>query len=555
MEINSANPQTASENTPDGPPASPPWDVGTPSTASSETVTEFTIDRRVDYTAKATAEDTAEASTNPSTNASTEATTEGIMANQAGRQERVIHQDYIVRQRYNNDLPPPPGDPKLLEIPTDMLSYYCSPAFTSRLARQQPLNIEADAFLGMPIDLVGMPGIFDGDESCKLPTCQKCNATILLIMLSIAIQAPLVPPPVHPRDKALLVPMSQRGKPKTETNTVSFLRRTQYTADDAGRTRVESNTSRNLVNQTIKKRKPADVSKDNPVNIMRNIVKGFDIAYPEDAYKGPDTEQNIRGAVPSPAEIEAWKNPKHPTKPHLKLLDSYPILPNLDGLTDSSGYMVTKFAVDPSHATDHHDERMDVGLLHPIDLAPEVSAHLEAQRLAYEADPEHNPPPGPPPYNYEFFLPKDEQTAKAIKKEFDVANPDKKPDSEQEAFRYEHVRVYETGLQSSNATDPYQEVALSLTDSDRNQATAAFYYPILQKMQLKARRNKNLAKLGLASKAAEDEGEKIDAVDLIVRDPNEDEQLRRTSHKAELDHGLQVEDEARSGKVEADADN
>ena len=34
------------------------------------------------------------------------------------------------------------------------------------MARQQPLNIEADAELGMPIDLVGMPGIFDGDESC-----------------------------------------------------------------------------------------------------------------------------------------------------------------------------------------------------------------------------------------------------------------------------------------------------------------------------------------------------------------------------------------------------
>jgi RNA polymerase II-associated factor 1 len=26
------------------------------------------------------------------------------------------------------------------------------------------LNIEADAELGMPIDLVGIPGVFDGDE-------------------------------------------------------------------------------------------------------------------------------------------------------------------------------------------------------------------------------------------------------------------------------------------------------------------------------------------------------------------------------------------------------
>jgi RNA polymerase II-associated factor 1 len=30
------------------------------------------------------------------------------------------------------------------------------------------VNIEADAELGMPIDLVGIPGVFDGDESGML---------------------------------------------------------------------------------------------------------------------------------------------------------------------------------------------------------------------------------------------------------------------------------------------------------------------------------------------------------------------------------------------------
>ena len=90
-----------------------------------------------------------------------------LMAGSTVRQERVYHQDYIARIRYENGLPPPPGAPKLLDIPTDGLNYYASAAFASRLARSQPLNIEADAELGMPIDLVGMPGIFDGDESCK----------------------------------------------------------------------------------------------------------------------------------------------------------------------------------------------------------------------------------------------------------------------------------------------------------------------------------------------------------------------------------------------------
>ena len=91
------------------------------------------------------------------------------MASQSARPaERGYHQDYIARIRYENNLPPPPGAPKLLNIPVEGLSYYTSSAFGSRLARQQPLNIESDAELGMPIDLVGMPGVFDGDESCEL---------------------------------------------------------------------------------------------------------------------------------------------------------------------------------------------------------------------------------------------------------------------------------------------------------------------------------------------------------------------------------------------------
>lgn len=90
------------------------------------------------------------------------------MATPAARPpERGYHQDYIARIRYENVLPPPPGPPKLLNIPTEGLSYFTSANFSSRLARQQPLNIEADAELGMPIDLVGVPGIFDGDESCE----------------------------------------------------------------------------------------------------------------------------------------------------------------------------------------------------------------------------------------------------------------------------------------------------------------------------------------------------------------------------------------------------
>ncbi len=82
--------------------------------------------------------------------------------------ERLIQQDFIARIRFTNALPPPPTPPKLLDMPDASLAsgQYTNPGFAWRLARDQPVNIEIDAELGMPLDLVGMPGIFDGDESC-----------------------------------------------------------------------------------------------------------------------------------------------------------------------------------------------------------------------------------------------------------------------------------------------------------------------------------------------------------------------------------------------------
>lgn len=79
---------------------------------------------------------------------------------------RVYHQDYIARIRYSNALPPPPNPPKLLDIPGTGLAggQYTSAGYASRLAREQPLNIEADAELGMHINMIGVPGIFNGEE-------------------------------------------------------------------------------------------------------------------------------------------------------------------------------------------------------------------------------------------------------------------------------------------------------------------------------------------------------------------------------------------------------
>lgn len=78
-----------------------------------------------------------------------------------------FHQDYIASLRYRNDLPPPDMPPKFLDIPHEGLSRFLTPGFASNLARREEPNIDVDAEGGMPIDMVGIPGLHLGDESGK----------------------------------------------------------------------------------------------------------------------------------------------------------------------------------------------------------------------------------------------------------------------------------------------------------------------------------------------------------------------------------------------------
>ena len=348
------------------------------------------------------------------------------------------------------------------------------------------------------------------------------------LILFIAIQAPLAIPPIHPKDKNLLRPLSELGKPKFSTGGHSFLRRTEYISSEA-KARAEANASAAKASSktptTKLARRQTDVTKEDPMNILRHVIKGFDLANPEDEYKGQDDSSHLRGAQSTPAEVEAWKRPRHPTKPDLKLLDSYPVKPDLDAITDQGAYIISKFAGNPTNSNNEHDIRMDVGLLNPIEKAAEE-------------------------YDYEFYLPQEVDTARQIKRKFDCM--DEEDDSHNHtnkdgvpAFRYQHHRTYDIGRQVNSLDQPYKEVALALynpmldlqskaTGARSRLDKGAYYYPIGIKMQLKPKRNKNLANLGLQKKAVDDEVERPDEIDLVLQDPDEDEIEKRKGHRAEL---------------------
>lgn len=300
------------------------------------------------------------------------------------------------------------------------------------------------------------------------------------------------------------------------------MRRTEYISSET-KARAEANAHAARASAkspvTAKTRKPTEPVKEDPLHMLRSIVKGFDIAYPEDAYAGPDNNSNIRGAVSTSAELEAWRNPKHPSKSDVKLLDAYPLKPDLDAITDSGSFLVTKFVGNPTAATEVRDTRMDIGILYPRE----------------------------PRQDWDLFLPADESTANNFKRKFDVYSSDKddpalythKANDDSGNFKYNYLRTYDAGRRNDTPGQQYKEIALALhdyaSDGDDTQEKGAYYYPIATKIQLKPHRNRNLAQLGLASQAVDDELQKIDWMNVTVREPEEEEMASRAMHRDQLE--------------------
>ncbi|CAD6501784.1 BgTH12-07913 [Blumeria graminis f. sp. triticale] len=416
-------------------------------------------------------------------------------------QNRVIHQDYIARIRYSNALPPPPNPPKLLDIPNTGLAsgQYTNPGFASRLARDQPLNIEADAELGMPLDMVGLPGVFDGDESY--------------------IQAPLNNPVPHPQDRALLRPLSTLGKPKLSESGVSFLRRTEYISSYTSKSRFESTTSRSLVNSTAirKSNRPAqNLNKESPEYIQNQVEKTFETA-----------THNLK----NPSLI------RHPSKRSLKLVDCYPVLPDLDSFPDAGGYVSIKFLTNPVPPSSTYDKRLESSLLKPIEPSEEFEAQKQIARDLHERDPERYPAPEER-FEYEFFLTETVSESLQFKRKFDPQNPSNKDESlypqktldGKGCFRFKRVRAYESSTQSGDTSTKYDdEVVIAIQDgTDGLNAKGAYYYPIVQKTSIRPRRTKNIDTKKWNTVGGQDElRRQTDFVDLIIEEPDEEMQRAR----------------------------
>ena len=316
------------------------------------------------------------------------------------------------------------------------------------------------------------------------------------------------------------------------------------------------------------------------MHILRSVIKGFDVANPESAYTGPDNSSSIRGLSATFAENEAWKHPKHPSKPNLKAVDTYPLLPDLSAFTedDNGGYAVLKFIGNPTDVTTRHDSRLESCIFQTLRIAPDVVRDYQDKLAVHKANPDRVPPPSLPTMNYKLFLPADDNMTKAIKRKRDIYDPERDDSSlytdahysagatetKKNCFKLNHIRGYESGVQQTFAETPYQEVAIALHDGegeddpDDGMSKAAYFYPISAKTQLKPRRAAQLAQLGrpgartqAVAQDQEDDEDSIDVLALQFRDMDSKERAHRKEVLARLDRkGAAGEDGAEEGEGE-----
>lgn len=339
-----------------------------------------------------------------------------------------------------------------------------------------------------------------------------------LIAYPTAIQAPMHPPAPHPHDRALLRPLASLGKPKASDSGVSFLRRTEYISSHTARTRFDSTTSKSLINNTGNrlKKAPINVDKESPEYIKQQVERSF---------------QTAALNLMNPSRLQ------HPYKRNVKLIESFPIIPDLSAFPDAGGYVSIKFQTNPVPPSNVYDIRLDSGLLRPLTTSDEKIRAREVAIAAHERDPERNPFPDPE-QDYEFFVVDTGTDAANFKRKYDMMNSDKDDDdlythiNEQrhKCFRFKRIRAYETATTAGSQETKYdEEIVIAVNDgTDGIHQRAAYYYPLIQRSTIRPQRKKNIdrQRYGYADQGDE-EADTVDIVDVTIRDADENEEKER----------------------------
>lgn len=210
----------------------------------------------------------------------------------------------------------------------------------------------------------------------------------------------------------------------------------------------------------------------------------------------------------------SWDKPRHPTKPHLSVVETFPVLPDVAAQSDAGGYLVFKFATSPLPVSEVRDTRVDVGLLRP---------HGDTGKRSKPAE-----------QNFDYYLPSTTAIATGIKRKLENLNGhDRNP---RKQFKYEYIRAYETKRHQQYEPDVVGEAAMTFHPCSKQKQKGVYYYPVVGRYVLQPKRRRMfLPGMPLRNEQMIQEQERLgaegppDVLNVSVRDLNRQEKKRRES--------------------------
>lgn len=286
---------------------------------------------------------------------------------------------------------------------------------------------------------------------------------------------------------------------------------------------------------------PPKVDKESPGYIKQQVERSFELA-----------ATNLK----DPSRI------RHPAKSNVKLLESYPLLPDGDAMPDIGAYIGIKFQTNPVAPSSTYDTRISIGALKSIGSGTEREDAYEAAEEAWKRDPERNPKPDML-QDFEFFIPQTPKDAALFKRKYDVFNPDRE-DVEytgtsgdgNPCFRFKRLRAYETVTDLGDGDNKYDdELIISINDGkDGHKQRAAFYYPLGNRFVIRPQRKKNIDSRIYGQVDPADEGIlSHDFLDMLVEEPGESEINARKSFKEDPHKTFQADEDNGEDEVVEEA--
>ncbi|KAI0060726.1 hypothetical protein BV25DRAFT_1871121 [Artomyces pyxidatus] len=237
--------------------------------------------------------------------------------------------DLLVKVRYQNPLPAPPCPPKLLDIPTNP-KRYTRPEFLDAVANNALLPMIVDAECGMPLDLGKWEALWEegANDSALNPDPKNL-------------------PTLDPKDQALLLDPSSSNafshgefsRPTSGASTplpahVPWLRKTEYISRDGSYSAHRS-------------------TPEMPTQQRVDISHGAQLSSIESSFAAANDSFDL-GAL------------RHPTKPGLRAVASYEVLPDAD--VWANAYDLFRFSERPGErGPELDDPRLDCAIMRPME--------------------------------------------------------------------------------------------------------------------------------------------------------------------------------------------